>query len=237
LWIPDSEILYIQIIQQIYNSITTGYPGQNTIFAILLRKWFWPKLVYNIKRFIQNCTVCGKTIIWQNTKYGLLKPLPILQQIWTEISMDFITSLPIAKESSETNCLVITDRFTKNIIFIGIDSIISDTVAKIFLYYFYIYHGLPKTIVNNCGLQFVNKFWRIVCKKLQIQRQLSTVFHPQTDGSTEYINQEIEQILYIFIYYIQNNWIDLLSVITIAINNCNTRLTEINPFFLYIAII
>ena len=102
--------------------------------------------------------------------------------------MDFIINLPIAKESSETNCLVIIDRLTKSIILIGMDSIISDAVAKIFLYYFYAYYGLLMTIVSNCRPQFVSKFWRIVCKKLQIQRRLSTVFYLQTDRSTERIN-------------------------------------------------
>lgn len=84
--------------------------------------------------------------------------------------MDFITGLPVAKEGSETNCLVIIDRFTKDVILIGMDSIISDAVAKVFLHYFYVYHGLPKAIVNNCGPQFVSEFWRVVCEKLQIQR-------------------------------------------------------------------
>ena len=73
--------------------------------------------------------------------------------------------------------------------------------------------------------------WKQICTLLRIERQLSTAFHPKTDGAIERANQEIEQYLYCFIAYFQDNWDLLLPIAIIAINNCTATLTGMSPFF------
>ena len=67
----------------------------------------------DIRHFLQNCNFCGQTTIWRDKKRGLLKPLPVLQCIWQEISMDFITDLPPGKDYKAIILLVITDLLGK----------------------------------------------------------------------------------------------------------------------------
>jgi transposase InsO family protein len=231
IWIPESEPLRTKIIQQIHDSYTTGHPGRDATYSILSRRWFWPRAVKDVRQFLRNCGVCGRSTIWRETKHGLLKPLPIPQRIWAEISMDFITGLPAAKGSHATNCLVITDRLTKSVILVGMGSITADALAGVFLTHFYMHHGLPTAITSDRGSQFVSDFWRIVCERLQIQRRLSTAFHPQSDGSTERANQEVERVLRVFTCYTQDDWLDLLPVAAVAINNRDATSTGVSPFF------
>ena len=65
----------------------------------------------------------------------------------------------------------------------GIIKIYRDDIWKLY--------GIPKKILSNWGLQFVSKFMKEFTKVLGMKRQLLTAYHPQTDGQTERINQEI----------------------------------------------
>ena len=70
-----------------------------------------------------------------------------------------------------------------------------------------------------------------MCERLSIQRHLSTAFHPQSDGSTERANQEVECTLRVFTTYGQNDWVRLLPIVAVAINNYDASATGISPFF------
>ena len=230
-WIPDNEPLRTGVIQRVHDSHITGHPGRDATYAILSRRFFWPGAAKDVRRFLRNCTVCGRSTIWRDTKQGLLKPLPIPDRIWAEISMDFITDLPPSGYEGATNCLVVTDRLTKSVITVAMKSITADALADVFLTHFYMYHGIPSAITSDRGSQFVSGFWQRVCEKLGIQRRLSTAFHPQSDGSTERANQEVERILRIFTSYAQTDWKSLLPIVTGAINNREAASTGLSPFF------
>jgi len=60
-------------------------------------------------------------------------------------------------------------------------------------------HGLPKSIISDRGPQFMAGLMRELNQILGIERKMSTVFYPQTDGQTERVNQELEQYIRIFI--------------------------------------
>ncbi|CEJ61941.1 hypothetical protein PMG11_03668 [Penicillium brasilianum] len=231
IWIPDNEVLRTGIIQKIHDSHVTAHPGRDATYSILSRRFFWPGAAKDVRRFLRNCTICGRSSVWRDTKHGLLKPLPIPQRIWAEISVDFITGLPPSRPTGATNCMVITDRLTKGVILIGMKNTTAEDVAEVFFTHFYMHHGVPLAIVSDRGPQFVSSFWERVCERLSIQRRLSTAFHPQTDGATERANQEIERILRLFTTYSQDNWKDLLPIVAVAINNRDAASTGISPFF------
>jgi len=62
-------------------------------------------------------------------------------------------------------------------------------------------HGLPESIISDRGAQFMVGMIRELNNLLGIQTKLSTAYHPQMDGQTERINQELEQYLRVFINY------------------------------------
>jgi len=76
---------------------------------------------------------------------------------------------------------------TMNISLEGIARIYRDDIWKL--------HGIPRKILSDRGPQFVLKFMEELTKALRTKRQLSIAYHPQTDGQTERINQEIETFL------------------------------------------
>jgi len=66
-------------------------------------------------------------------------------------------------------------------------------------------------------------------KMLGIRMKLSTVFHPQTDGQTERINQELEQYLRFFIKNRQKDWPEWLAMAEFAVNNKVHAATKVLP--------
>jgi len=140
---------------------------------------------------------------------GLLQPLLIPQRLWQDISLNFVTGLPLCEGSNAI--LVVTYRLTKERHYIpcfaGDEGTTAESTAQLLLRHVWKHHGLPTTIVSNRGPQFVLEVWKSLCKTLQITIKLSTAFHPKTDGQTERANAEMERYLRAYINYLQNNWV------------------------------
>jgi len=66
---------------------------------------------------------------------------------------------------------------------------------------------------------------------LGIKANLSTAYHPETDGQTEWVNQILEQYLWVYINYQQDNWVNLLPLAKFAYNNTSHSVTMVTPFF------
>jgi hypothetical protein len=80
-------------------------------------------------------------------------------------------------------------------------------------------HGLPWTMISNCGPQFVAQFTCELYCLLGIKLAASTAYHPQTDCQMECVNQELEQYLRVFASKWQDNWMELLPLAEFQYNN------------------
>ena len=166
---------------------------------------------------MRNCNTCGKSKIWREQKHGLLKPLPIPERIWSELSVDFIIGLAPNKDC--ISIMVVTDRLSKSIIAVPMKETRTIDVAQTLLEHIFQHHGLPTAIVSDHSTQFVNMLWTEVCRLVKITQRLSTVFHPERDGAMERANQELETYLRIFISFQQEDWAFQLPIAMMALNS------------------
>ena len=135
-----------------------------------------------------------------------------------------ITTQRNPDETPESNwynaILVITDRFSKMIIAIPTNmDLTAYGAARLFRDHVWSKHGLPKKVISDRGLQFVAQFMKDLHRLMGVTANISTVYHPQTDGQTERVNQEIEQYLRIFINHRQSDWADWLACAEFSYNN------------------
>jgi len=84
-------------------------------------------------------------------------------------------------------------------------SIFSSEVARIYRDNIWKIHGIPKKIISNRGPQFASTFMGELYKALGIKRAMSIAYHPQTNGQTERINQEVKVFLKHYINYRQDD--------------------------------
>jgi len=80
-----------------------------------------------------------------------------------------------------------------------------EEIAKIYSDDIWKLHGVSRKILSNRGPQFTSKFMEEFMKALGTKRQLLMAYHPQTDGQTERINQEIGTFLQHYVNYQQDN--------------------------------
>jgi len=103
-------------------------------------------------------------------------------------------------------------------------------LARLFRDNVWKWHGLPESIISDRGPQFVAGLMRELNGILGIQSKLSTAFHPQMDGQTKRINQELEQYLRMFINHRQEQWPEWLGMAEFAYNNKAYLSTQTSPF-------
>ena len=106
------------------------------------------------------------------------------------LSIDFVVELP--ESFGHDTVMTVVDSVSKRVYFVPTHiTVIVKGVAKLFLHYAWKLHSLPKHVVSNCRLQFVTSFTKKLYRLLGIQLFSSTAWHPQTDGQTEHVNQEL----------------------------------------------
>jgi len=106
----------------------------------------------------------------------------------------------------------------------------AEELARLFRDNVWKLHGLPKSIISDRGPQFTVGLMRELNEMLGIKSKLSTVFHPQTDGQTERVNQELEQYLRMFIDHRREQWSEWLGTAEFAYNNKVHSSTRTLPF-------
>jgi Chromo (CHRromatin Organisation MOdifier) domain len=115
--------------------------------------------------------------------------------------------------------------------FIPLRSTSARELADAFVKEIWRLHGLPLDITSDRDTRFTSHFWSAVMRKLDIKLNMSTAFHPQTDGQSEILNQILEQFLRIFCSYHQDDWVELLPFAEFSYNNSENASTKMTPFF------
>lgn len=128
---------------------------------------------------------------------GLLQPVPIPLQIWTEVSMDFVEGLP--SSNGYTVIMVIVDRLSKYAHFVALKHpYTAVTIAKAFVANVVRLHGIPTDIVSDRDKVFVSSFWQALFQLQGTKLSMSSSYHPQTDDQIEVVNRTLEQYLQCF---------------------------------------
>lgn len=99
------------LLHPFHSSLLGGHAGQLRTFARLALQFYWPNMRKSVKTFIQTYDICQRAKVPTTHPAGLLQPLPIPNQIWEDISMDFICGLPLVKGYSVI--MVVVDRLSK----------------------------------------------------------------------------------------------------------------------------
>ena len=126
-WVPNLEPLRTRIMQETHDSALAGYPGQDAMYAILARQFYWPGIANDVRCFVWNCHLCGSNKVWRDWKHGLLKPLLIPKWKWQEILIDFIIELPLSEGCK--NLAIIMDHLGKGAIIEPMEKINAEATA------------------------------------------------------------------------------------------------------------
>ena len=187
------------MIKEVHAQPLVGHTGIGKTLTLLKRQFYWPRMDKTVTQYVTNCHECRRAKPSQDAYNGVLIPLPIPQQPWQDISLDFVTGLPEDSVSRDNAILVTACRLSKERHFSSCqaaeEGTTAEATAKLLIRDVIRLHGLPDTIVSDRGPQFVSEVWKHLCRILRIGPRLSTAFHPESDGQTEIFNKEMERYL------------------------------------------
>ena len=158
IYVPSAGNLCTYVLQYNHDHILTRHFGQNKTLELVCCRYSWPSLHTDVQQFCKSYVTCMRYKPQHHKLYGSLKQLPIPEQLWNSISMDFIKKLP--SSSRFDTILVIVNWFTKQTIFIPAHNIImSADLAHLFVLHVFSKHGVPSHVTSDRGSEFVSNFF------------------------------------------------------------------------------
>ena len=158
--------------------------------------------------------------------YGI--SVPDSPRPFMQIAMDLITGLPMS-HGYDAILTIVDHGYTRAAILLLCQTTITGPgIAQLYLRHLYPWFGIPDKIISDRDPRFTLQFRQSLMEALGIDCNLSTVFHPQTDGLTEQTNQWVEQYLWLLSTN-QEEWSTWLPVATAVHNNRTNATTKTSP--------
>ena len=114
---PDSQ-LRNSIISCHHGSLETGHVGRDATTMRVKRLFYWRNMIKHIRQLVRECATCQAAKYDPLAYLGLLQPLPMPDEVWRDISMDFISGLPLS--GKKDTIFVVVDRFSKSAHFMAL---------------------------------------------------------------------------------------------------------------------
>jgi hypothetical protein len=209
-WLGHHKEAQQAILMALHDSGIGGHSGVKATYYKVKNLFAWPRMKQDVEQYVVACTVCKQAKSEHTKTPGTLQPLPITDQAWTIISMDFIEGLP--KSHNYDTILVVIDNFSKYGHFVPMKHPYTAlTIAKLFMDNVYKLHGLPQVIISDKDKVFTGELWKELFRLADTTINLSSVYHPQTDGQTERLNQCLETYLRCMVHACPTKWSQWLS--------------------------
>ena len=161
---------------------------------------------------------------------GLLPIKSNATRPFQQVTCDFITDLP-PSNGYDSVMVVVDHGLLKGVVYTPVTKKIDALgAANIFIDHIWKRFGLPDTIISDRDPRFTSKVFQEICKLLKVDHRMSTAYHPQTDGETERVNQELETYLRIFCDNEPRNWSTYLPMAEFAHNNRAHETSKMSPF-------
>jgi hypothetical protein len=173
----------------------------------------------DIAEFVAQCLVCQQVKAEHQRPAGMLQPLEIPVWKWERISMDFVVGLP-RTQAGYDSIWVVVDRLTKSAHFLPVKTTYTSAkLAEEFISEIVRLHGVPVSIISDRDPKFTSRLWKVFHEALGTRLNLSTAYHPQTDGQTERTIQTLEDMLRACVLEDRGSWDKHLPLIEFAYNN------------------
>ncbi|GJT41518.1 putative reverse transcriptase domain-containing protein [Tanacetum coccineum] len=212
-----------------------------------IKDWASPKTPTEIRQFLEKAKLCipvGLEAKLESTNHKLfdhreartswyiamLRIKEIPQWKWENITMDFVTKLPRTATGQDT-IWVIVDRLTKSAHFLPMRE--DDTLEKLTRQYLkevVSRHGVPVSIISDRDGKFTSHFWKSLHKALGTRLDMSTAYHPETDGQSERTIQTLEDMLRACVLDFGKGWDKHLPLVEFSYNNSYHTSIKAAPF-------
>ncbi|KAL4559834.1 hypothetical protein LXL04_031980 [Taraxacum kok-saghyz] len=230
IWIPDRNNLRTLLMEEIHKSRYSIHPGADKMYHGLRTNYWWPGMKKDIALFVAKCLTCSRVKAEHQRPSGLLVQPEIPMWKWEEIAMDFVTQLPRTTKGYDS-IWVIIDRLTKTARFLPIrENFKVEKLARLYINEIVSRHGIPLSIISDRDGRFLSRFWQSLQAAMGTRLNLSTAYHPQSDGQSERTIQTLEDMLRACALDFGGNWDSHLPLVEFSYNNSYHSSIAMPPF-------
>lgn len=207
-----------------------AHAGPARFYARMRDLFFWKGMWDDVQAFARSCDICQKTKVDHHGPQGGLRPAHIPLRPFETVSLDLITGLPVSGVESFDAVLVIVDKLTKYALFVPTHGTLdSPEFARLFMSKVVHVYGLPSRLIADRDPRWTSQFWREVFEHYKGILAVSSAHHPQTDGQTEIVNAQLEQMLRAYVGKDRKAWSRFLSELAYAYNSTVHSTTNQRP--------
>ncbi|GKE12014.1 hypothetical protein Tco_1415565 [Tanacetum coccineum] len=206
------------------------HPGSDKMYHDMKMLYWWPNMKADIATYVSKCLTCAKVKAEHQRPSGLLVQPDIPKWKWEKITMDFITKLH--KTAAGFNLIwVIVDRLTKSAHFLPMrETDSTENLTRLYMKEIVARHGIPVSIIFDRDSHFTSRVWQSLHKALGTQLDLSTAYHPQTNGQSERTIQTLEDMLRAYVIDFRNGWDRHIPLVKFSYNNSYHTSIKVAPF-------
>ena len=233
LYVPNNRILRSDLLVEAHDSPLSGHLGIKKTLYKLSRFYYWPHMDKEVKEYVKSCLACASIKSSNLPPAGLLHPLPIPNDRFETMTIDFITQLPITKQKQNSVLVVMVNKLTKKVKLAATHRNFRATdVAEIVWREWVREYGVPKQIISDRDPRFDSDFWKALWRLMGTKLRMSTTYHPQTDGQTENMNKTVENMLRSYVNHHLDDWDEYLISVEIAVNSAVQDSSGYSPYYL-----
>ncbi|KAI3507701.1 hypothetical protein L1887_22692 [Cichorium endivia] len=230
IWTPKFGGFRELVMEEAHKTKYSIHPGSDKMYLDLKKFYWWPNMKAEIATFVSKCLTCAKVKVEYQKPSGLLQQPEIPEWKWERITMDFITKLPKTTGGHDT-IWVIVDRLTKSAHFLPIkETDRMEKLTRVYLKEIVKLHGVPISIISDRDSRFTSRFWQSLQKAMGTRLDMSTAYHPQTDGQSERTIQTLEDMLRACVIDFGKAWDVHLPLIEFSYNNSYHTSIKAAPF-------
>ncbi|GJS12373.1 putative reverse transcriptase domain-containing protein [Tanacetum coccineum] len=200
-WLPCYGDLRTVIMHESHKSKYSIHPGSDKMYQDMKKLYWWPNMKADIATYVSKCLTCAKVKAEHQRPSGLLVQ-PKIPVIGSGYN--------ITKDFRETDPL--------------------DKLARLYLKEVVTRHGIPVSIICDRDPRFASNFWRSLQNALGTNLDMSTAYHPQTDGQSERTIQTLEDMLRACAIDFGKGWVNHLPLVEFSYNNSYHASIKAAPF-------
>ncbi|GJZ42796.1 putative reverse transcriptase domain-containing protein [Tanacetum coccineum] len=195
IWVPLVGDVRMVIFNEAHKSRYSLQPRADKMYHDLHDMYWWPGMKRDIATYVSKYLTCAKVKAEHQRPSGLLQQHEIPEWKWDKITMDLIIKLPRSRSRHDA-IWVIINRLTKSSHFLAIrEDFNKEKLARLYIDVIVARHGVPVSIISDRDGRFTSHFWQTIQKALGTRLDLSTAYHPRTDGQSERTIQTLEDML------------------------------------------
>lgn len=223
--------LRITILNELHDVPSSGHLGLLRTYTKVKERFYWPGMYQTVKKYVSSCDPCQRRKKPHTRPSGLLQPLHPPLSPFQRLGVDFLGPFPLSRTDNRWIAVAI-DHTTRYAITRALPTSTAVDLANFILEDVILKYGAPRELLSDRGRSFLSRVVSEILQSCSVRHQVTTAYHPQTNGLTERLNRTLSDMLSMYVSSDHSNCDAALPYITFAYNSSRHDTTGFTPFYL-----